>query len=143
MRQLYEAVVISSGSILAGWRHIMQIRGSTALVTGANRGIGRGFVEALLERGVRRVYATARNPDSLDVLVARAPGQVIPIELDVTDATEVTAAARVASDVTLLINNGGIAAMSGFLAPPTLDGARAEMEGPARDGARLRTDPES
>ena len=106
----------------------MQIQGITVLVTGANRGIGMGFVTALLERGARRIYATARNPDSLDAVVARAPGQVIPIELDVTDQTEVSAAARVASDVTLLINNGGIAAMTGFLAPPTLDGAREEME---------------
>ena len=106
----------------------MQIQGITVLVTGATRGIGRGFVTALLERGARRIYATARNPDSLDAVVARAPGQVIPIELDVTDQTEVSVAARVASDVTLLINNGGIAAMTGFLAPPTLDGAREEME---------------
>ncbi len=106
----------------------MQIRESTALVTGANRGIGKGFVLALLERGARRIYATARNPDSLDPLVELAPGRIIPMELDVSDATEVGDAARVAGDVTLLINNAGIAAMTGFLTAATLDGARAEME---------------
>jgi NAD(P)-dependent dehydrogenase (short-subunit alcohol dehydrogenase family) len=106
----------------------MQIRDSIALVTGANRGIGKGFVQALLERGARRVYATARDPKSLAAIVALDPARVIALELDVTDAAEVAAAARVAGDLTLLINNGGIAALSGFLNAATLAGARAEME---------------
>jgi NAD(P)-dependent dehydrogenase (short-subunit alcohol dehydrogenase family) len=106
----------------------MIIKDSVALVTGANRGLGKGFVEALLARGARRVYATARDPRTLEALCRLAPANIIALELDVTDASEVSAAASQAPDVTLLINNGGSAAMSGFLAPATLEGARAEME---------------
>ena len=62
----------------------MQVRDSVALVTGANRGIGRAFVEALLEHGARRVYATARDRSTLGAVVALDPGRVHPIPLDVT-----------------------------------------------------------
>jgi NAD(P)-dependent dehydrogenase (short-subunit alcohol dehydrogenase family) len=78
----------------------MELAGSTAFVTGANRGLGRHFAEQLLERGAV-VYGGARNPDSIDL-----PG-VIPIALDVTDADSVAAAAKAASGVSLLINNAG------------------------------------
>jgi len=79
----------------------MDISGATALVTGANRGLGRQFAAQLLERGAAKVYATARDPESIDL-----PG-VVPLRLDVTDAEQITAAAAVASDVTLLVNNAG------------------------------------
>lgn len=105
----------------------MKIQDSVALVTGANRGIGAGFVAALLERGARRVYATARDPRTLEKAVATDPARVVTLELDVTDAAEVAAAAARCTDLTLLVNNGGAAAMSSFLAP-SLDGARLEME---------------
>ena len=106
----------------------MLIHDCVALVTGANRGIGRGFVEALLQRGARRVYATARNVATLGSVVALDPARVVALQLDVTSAADVSAASRTASDLTLLINNGGTAAMSSFMSPATLDGARAEME---------------
>jgi len=40
----------------------MEITGSTAVVTGANRGLGRALVDALLERDAARIYAGARDP---------------------------------------------------------------------------------
>lgn len=80
----------------------MDITDQTALVTGANRGIGRQFVEELLERGARKVYATARRPELLDI-----PGVEV-LRLDLLDHDSVVTAARAASDVTLLINNAGI-----------------------------------
>ena len=80
----------------------MQIAGSTALVTGANRGLGRHFALALLERGAAKVYATARNPDAVDL-----PGVEV-LSLDITDPASVAAAAQAAGDVTLLVNNAGI-----------------------------------
>jgi NAD(P)-dependent dehydrogenase (short-subunit alcohol dehydrogenase family) len=84
------------------------INGTTALVTGANRGIGRALVDALLARGAAKVYATARNTDSLKELVAASGGRVVPLQLDVTKPDQIQAAAAAAGDVRLLINNAGI-----------------------------------
>ena len=80
----------------------MQITGSTALVTGANRGLGAQFARQLLERGARRVYATARRPESVTL-----PGVEV-LGLDVTDPEQVAAAARLADDVDLVVNNAGV-----------------------------------
>jgi NAD(P)-dependent dehydrogenase (short-subunit alcohol dehydrogenase family) len=80
----------------------MDIKGSIALVTGANRGLGRAFAQRLLERGAARVYAAARRPEAVDL-----PG-VEPLPLDVTDPGQISAAAERAADVTLLINNAGV-----------------------------------
>lgn len=81
----------------------MRIENAVALVSGANRGIGKQFARELLERGAAKVYAGAR-----DVTTISAAG-VEPITLDVSDPASVTAAAERAGDVTLLVNNAGIA----------------------------------
>src|SRR5215510_309843 len=82
-----------------------KIDGSVALVTGANRGIGRALTEALLEQGAKRVYATARDPKTLQELEARCGGRVVLLKLDVTKPDEIAEAARRAGDVELLFNN--------------------------------------
>ena len=100
----------------------MKIRDSVALVTGANRGIGLAFAEELLAAGARKVYAAARNPESITI------DGVHPVPLDVTRGDTIAAAARELTDVNLLINNAGIALWKGFLSHDSVEAARSEME---------------
>ncbi|WP_314140607.1 SDR family NAD(P)-dependent oxidoreductase, partial [uncultured Plantibacter sp.] len=99
----------------------MDITGSVALVTGSNRGIGRRFVVQLLERGASKVYATARRPELVDI-----PGVEV-LQLDITDQASIAAAAEIATDVTLLVNNAGIATQGSMLTDDLAD-ARREMD---------------
>jgi len=93
-----------------------EITDQVAFVTGANRGIGRRFVEELLARGARKVYASARRPELIDI-----PG-VVAVRLDLLDHDSVVAAAALAGDVTLLVNNAGIST-----ATPLVTGDLAEI----------------
>jgi NAD(P)-dependent dehydrogenase (short-subunit alcohol dehydrogenase family) len=95
----------------------MNLQDSTALVTGSNRGLGRQFAAQLLERGANKVYATARDPERVQI-----PG-VTPLRLDITDPDSVAGAAAVAGDATLVINNAGIATRTGLT-----DDALAQIE---------------
>ena len=88
----------------------MNIQNAVVLVTGANRGIGLAFTRQLLARGARKVYAAARDPATITL-----PG-VQALRLDVTKPEEIAAAAQQANDVTLVINNAGIAQPGSFLA---------------------------
>lgn len=106
----------------------MQLENTVALVTGANGGIGQYYVEALRTAGVSRIYAGARNPNSLTDIVAIDPKRVIPIPLDITNEQSVTTAAATCQDVNLLINNAGIGLLKGFISTTDLSSARAEME---------------
>lgn len=100
----------------------MKIQNAVALVTGANRGIGLAFSRELLARGASKVYAGARDPSSVKLPGAEA------LRLDVTKPDEIAAAAARLGDVTLLVNNAGIAAVGGFLAPDSEDVARRIFE---------------
>ena len=106
----------------------MKIEGSIALVTGANRGIGKAIVEALREHGAARIYATARNVGSLGSLVATDPKRIVSLALDVTDRAAVRAAAKKATDVTLLVNNAGTAHFAGFMNTDDSAPAMADMD---------------
>ncbi len=100
----------------------MKIEDSVVLVTGANRGIGLAFARALLARGARKVYAAARNLESVTL-----PG-VETLQLDVTRPEAIAAAVQRASDVTLVINNAGIAQPGGFMAEDSEAVARRIFE---------------
>lgn len=105
----------------------MNLKNKTALVTGANRGIGAALISALLEAGVTKVYATARSIESLEGVARLDALRVVPFRLDVTDATSVAALKSEAKDVQILINNAGILAPGSIL---TVDEAvlRAQFE---------------
>jgi len=105
----------------------MNVQDSVAFVTGANRGIGKAYVETLVQAGVRRIYVAARSLDTLNDVVAIAPDQIIPIALDVTNPDQVTAAAQTAQDVTLLINNAGVLGSGGLFTPNSVETAQWEM----------------
>lgn len=100
----------------------MKIQDSIALVTGANRGLGLAFTQALVAGSALKVYAAARDPASISL------AGVQPIRLDVTKSEEVAAVAQSLGDVTLIINNAGILRGSGFLGDDGLVAARAEFE---------------
>lgn len=101
----------------------MKIENAVVLVTGANRGIGLAFVRELLARGARKVYAAARDPST----IAPQPG-VQALRLDVNNPEEVAAAAALATDVTLVINNAGIAQPGGFMAADSEEAMRRIFE---------------
>ncbi|CAN5562801.1 SDR family oxidoreductase [soil metagenome] len=102
----------------------LQISGSTALVTGANRGLGKTVVTELLARGATRVYAGARDPGTIETTDAR----VVAVRLDVTDPEQVLAVAALATDVDLVVNNAGIFEPTSVLGDDGVDSLRRQLE---------------
>lgn len=100
----------------------MKIANATVLITGANRGIGLAFAKAFLERGARKVYAAARDPSHVSL-----PG-VTPVRLDVNVPADIEAAAQLAGDVTIVVNNAGIANFGSFLADDAEAVLRSHLE---------------
>jgi NAD(P)-dependent dehydrogenase (short-subunit alcohol dehydrogenase family) len=100
----------------------MKIENAVAIVTGANRGLGKAYAEALLAAGAAKVYAGARDPATI------ADKRLVPIKLDVTSPQDVAAAAAACGDVTILINNAGAMLMSPTLAAGSEAALRHEIE---------------
>jgi nucleoside-diphosphate-sugar epimerase len=97
---------------------MMEIQGAVALVTGANWGLGRAVVQALLRAGAARVYAGSRQPAPV------TDSRVIPVTFDVIDAEAVASAARQCAYGNLVINNAGVAAFEA----QSLEAAHDEMQ---------------
>ena len=100
----------------------MDIEGSVALITGANRGFGAELSRQLLDRGAAKVYAGARDVDSI------TQASVVGVQLDVTSPTDIASAAERCGDVTLLVNNAGISSHATLLADDVVDDARETFE---------------
>ena len=101
---------------------------ATALVTGANRGIGKAIVEGLITRGVGKVYAAVRTLSNADELVSQFGDCVVPVELDLSKPEAVVAAAKAASDVNLVINNAGVLRTSSPLSDDVEESLNYEMD---------------
>ena len=99
----------------------MKIQGAAALVTGANRGLGAAIAQLLLDSGAK-VYGAARDTATI------TNPNVIPVQLDVTNAVDIANAARACGDVSIVVNNAGILRSSASLASGAIDAARAELE---------------
>lgn len=98
------------------------LHGAVVLVTGANGGIGTHLVRDALVRGAAKVYATARTPRTWDDV------RIVPLALDVTDPASIAAVVETASDVTVLINNAGIATSTPGILSHTDEEIRASVE---------------
>ncbi len=106
----------------------MRIEGSTALVTGGNRGIGEAFVRALLAADARRVYVGTREAGGAAHLVESDPARIVEVVLDITRQDQVDAAAARCSDVEILVNNAGAFTNTLLIGSDSIEGARQEME---------------
>ena len=104
------------------------VSGKTALVTGSNRGIGKVIVETLLEHGASKVYAAARNLDSLSEMVKASGGKIVPVQIDLEKPETITAAAASHQDVQLVINNAGVLSAANLLEPEAETALKFEME---------------
>lgn len=86
----------------------MQIEGKRILISGAGRGLGRTLVSAFIEAGAVEVFAGTRNEEAREALKREFDERVTPIQLDVTNDTEVDSIAGVGT-IDILVNNAGIA----------------------------------
>lgn len=84
------------------------IKDKVALVTGANRGIGKAIVDSLLANGAKKVYLAVRNPESTKEIEAQYAEKVVTLKADVADAASIKYLATQADDVEILVNNAGI-----------------------------------
>ena len=100
----------------------MKLQNATVVITGANRGLGLAFARHALANGARKVYGAARDPNTITL-----PG-LVPIALDVTNSSQVAAAAADCGDVTLVVNNAGIASVKGLLDEDSIAATARMME---------------
>jgi len=84
------------------------LNGKIALVSGANRGLGKAIVEQLIKKGVKKVYAGSRTTENLKELVAEYGDKIIPIELDLTKQETIDKIGTQIDHLDILVNNAGV-----------------------------------
>ncbi len=103
-------------------------KGKIALVSGANRGIGKAITLELLNKGAAKVYAGARNVETLSELVSLYGNRVVPVQLDVTDDRSIERAADLIEALDILVNNAGIFAIGGILSGAALTSLKDNLD---------------
>lgn len=103
------------------------VKGKTVLITGANRGIGKAIVEAVFDNGASKVYAAVRKLESAEQLVEKYGDLLVPVTLDLETPETITAAAEIAKDVELVVNNAGVLYNSNPLADDAIESLGHEM----------------
>tara|TARA_R110002072_G_scaffold122745_5_gene257650 strand:- start:19576 stop:20454 length:879 start_codon:yes stop_codon:yes gene_type:complete len=110
-----------------GFEMNFEVKDKVVLVTGANRGIGKVILEEALKRGASKVYVAVRNSDSADDLVNEHGDRVVPVQVDLEDPASITSAAKVATDVDLVINNAGVLKVKNALDDDAIEALQFEM----------------
>jgi len=103
------------------------VKGKNALVTGANRGIGKAITHSLLKAGAAKVYAAVRDTSSVSDWEEVAAGKVVPVECDLTKPETIEAAAKTATDVSLVINNAGVLTVTSGLDADAIESLQYEI----------------
>ena len=104
------------------------IKDRNILVTGANRGIGKAIVEKFLEEGAAKVYAAARDLESLNPLLSTYGDRVVPVYIDLNQPETITKAAKLANDVDMVVNNAGMLKVESALSENAIAALQMEME---------------
>lgn len=104
------------------------IDGKVALVTGANRGIGKAILESLIQHGAAKVYAAVRDLDSAQPLVKEHGDKVVPVAIDLAKPDTIIAASKTAHDVQLVVNNAGVLRTTSPLADNAIESLQFEID---------------
>lgn len=102
-------------------------KNSVVFITGADGGIGKAFIAELLNRDVKKIYATGLEIENLKDLCSLNKDIIFPVRLDVTDSDEIKDCVDKCSDTTILINNAGVELKASFLEPNSAQKAKFEM----------------
>jgi uncharacterized protein len=87
----------------------VDLQGRTALVTGANRGIGRAIAQALAREPLALLLAGTREPEAMDPIVAPPGGaqEVRAVAVDLSSRETIERSCAALPDIDLLVNNAG------------------------------------
>ena len=107
----------------------IEIQNKTVLITGANRGIGKAITETVLDQGAAKVYGAVRNVGSLQELQDQYGERLVPIELDLTKPETIEAAAKLATDVDVVVNNAGVLRLADVLSDSAVEDLEFELNG--------------